>query len=104
MEVAHPVEQTARGGSDGFDHPRVSVARVGDPETRAEIHVAVAVRVPDVGTRRAFPENGGLRGELGHILAFDLGEALGERAGARARNGTQDFRKLILRGRHGAGL
>ena len=104
MEVPHGVEQSTRGLADGFHHPRVSMARVGDPETRAEIHVAIAVRVPNVGAHRPFPEDGGLRGELGDVLAFDPGEALRERAGARARNGTHDFGKLILRARHGAGL
>ena len=102
MHVAHRVQQRALLRRERLDHARVRVPDVRDAEARAEIDVAVAVRVPDVRARRALPEDGRLGRERRHVSALDGGEPRRQRARTRAGHGRHQAGGLGLG--HGGGV
>jgi hypothetical protein len=104
MHIAHSMEQCRRLLRHGRHHARVRVPRVRHAEGAREIHVAIAVDVPDVRALRALPEDRRLGREAGDVPRFDRPETFGERPRARARHVRHERGELVGRGRHDASV
>ena len=91
---------------------RVCVPHVRDAETGGEVHEAVAVDVPDIGTRGPLPEERRRRCDARGVTALHFREALGETARSRPGDSGDELRRERRRGDrstrgtcgHGAGV